>query len=559
MKALAPRCRLIETNFRNTIFGGFKFQLLASLQKEFQISITMLVELAPRIFIADGGAANSANFTHILTVSDSVESSAEEQVPTGTQKEPKSFFADFKCEAEGRLKSAPEIAAVLQECVEFIKELDQAETTSAGSCASGGSRIVNTIEPPAEDSEDDEIDEEGKTSRLRLRLSRSSKEQKWGVKWHANMYKKSHLLVVDDVVEGSALDMWNQHQDPGRQIRYGDRLVRVNKVRDDGPGGPATAIDRLRRSFADDDDVSLVFRRAAGFPPSALPSSAAETISHEKSDKLPSLLLRWTGHAEGVSPAVLAVCVAHGVSLKTTSGLDANERLAMLAALRDKLPDASLPELGDLWHAALSAYVESREDRSGTMFSHGAGSVAGQQDSCATESHDPAESGAQTICTVTARLKDDICSSEISPQKDNAVLPAPSQNAAQRIPHDATEYFRCRTCRKVLFFDTNILAHSSNGAAKEKVNYRKWGTQGGRQCSSVFIEAQPWMPGVEEQTGRLACPCGVKLGNFSWFGLECSCGAWQTPAFQVHDGRLDRFPLRRNVPQPITKPVIAAE
>lgn len=51
------------------------------------------------------------------------------------------------------------------------------------------------------------------------------------------------------------------------------------------------------------------------------------------------------------------------------------------------------------------------------------------------------------------------------------------------------------------------------------------------------------MTGVDAQAGRLECPCGAKLGAFNWCGLECSCGGWQSPGFQIHDGRLDRLPI----------------
>ncbi|KAK0570094.1 tyrosine protein phosphatase yvh1 [Tilletia horrida] len=66
-----------------------------------------------------------------------------------------------------------------------------------------------------------------------------------------------------------------------------------------------------------------------------------------------------------------------------------------------------------------------------------------------------------------------------------------------------------------------------------------------QQCSSYFVEPQPWMePSLEtgEVRGRLECPnnrCSGKLGNWDWAGAQCACGAWVTPAFALHASRVD--------------------
>jgi len=50
--------------------------------------------------------------------------------------------------------------------------------------------------------------------------------------------------------------------------------------------------------------------------------------------------------------------------------------------------------------------------------------------------------------------------------------------------------------------------------------------------------------GLEVQEGnvgdKLLCMgCNARLGNFNWAGMQCSCGAWINPAFQLHKSRLD--------------------
>lgn len=75
----------------------------------------------------------------------------------------------------------------------------------------------------------------------------------------------------------------------------------------------------------------------------------------------------------------------------------------------------------------------------------------------------------------------------------------------------------------------------------------------GPECSSYFVEPMDWMrqtlhpdgnTGGENSygplDGKISCPrCDSKLGNYSWAGLQCSCGAWITPAFSLHKSKVD--------------------
>jgi dual specificity phosphatase 12 len=43
---------------------------------------------------------------------------------------------------------------------------------------------------------------------------------------------------------------------------------------------------------------------------------------------------------------------------------------------------------------------------------------------------------------------------------------------------------------------------------------------------------------------KLQCiKCEARLGNFNWAGMQCSCGAWVNPAFQLHKSRIDAAAL----------------
>uniref|UniRef100_A0A672NY32 protein-tyrosine-phosphatase n=1 Tax=Sinocyclocheilus grahami TaxID=75366 RepID=A0A672NY32_SINGR len=65
-----------------------------------------------------------------------------------------------------------------------------------------------------------------------------------------------------------------------------------------------------------------------------------------------------------------------------------------------------------------------------------------------------------------------------------------------------------------------------------------------RKCRRTLFQPVQWMEpdllGVMD--GQLLCPkCSSKLGSFNWYGEQCSCGRWVTPAFQMHKNRVDEI------------------
>ncbi|XP_042574009.1 dual specificity protein phosphatase 12-like [Cyprinus carpio] len=120
-----------------------------------------------------------------------------------------------------------------------------------------------------------------------------------------------------------------------------------------------------------------------------------------------------------------------------------------------------------------------------------------------------------------------------------AVDPAQTQNAEA--------VYRCRKCRRTLFRHSSILSHSV-GSGASAFSHKKTrivsDSEDQRQCTSHFIEPVQWMEpallGVMD--GQLLCPkCSSKLGSFNWYGEQCSCGRWVTPAFQMHKNRVDEI------------------
>lgn len=123
-------------------------------------------------------------------------------------------------------------------------------------------------------------------------------------------------------------------------------------------------------------------------------------------------------------------------------------------------------------------------------------------------------------------------------------LPAPS-NTNESGTERSTVY-RCKKCRRVVARDENVIGHDVGGGESAF----KWQKRGGKEgmytqapvCTSMFVEPMQWMTAVEEGVveGKLQCvKCEARLGNFNWSGMQCSCGAWVTPAFQLHKSRMD--------------------
>ncbi|XP_074077939.1 dual specificity protein phosphatase 12 [Macrotis lagotis] len=106
--------------------------------------------------------------------------------------------------------------------------------------------------------------------------------------------------------------------------------------------------------------------------------------------------------------------------------------------------------------------------------------------------------------------------------------------------------YKCRKCRRSLFRSSSILDHSQGSGpaafAHKKMTPLIINTGNEAKCTSHFIEPVQWMESalLGVMDGQLLCPkCSAKLGSFNWYGEQCSCGRWMTPAFQIHKNRVD--------------------
>lgn len=107
--------------------------------------------------------------------------------------------------------------------------------------------------------------------------------------------------------------------------------------------------------------------------------------------------------------------------------------------------------------------------------------------------------------------------------------------------------YRCKKCRRVVAVQNNIVDHSpGEGMTAFQWHKRRGGNTFDKPddfgCSSIFVEPLKWMKEVEEGAieGKLLCiHCDARLGYFNWSGIQCNCGSWITPAFQLHKSRMD--------------------
>ncbi|XP_057983136.1 uncharacterized protein LOC131168013 [Malania oleifera] len=112
---------------------------------------------------------------------------------------------------------------------------------------------------------------------------------------------------------------------------------------------------------------------------------------------------------------------------------------------------------------------------------------------------------------------------------------------------NTTTAYRCKKCRRVVALQENVVDHIP-GEGETSFEWHKWksGNPFNRssesECSSIFVLPLRWMTAVEEgaMEGKLSCShCEARLGYFNWSGVQCSCGSWITPAFQLHKSRVD--------------------
>lgn len=413
------------------------------------------------------------------------------------------------------------------------------ESVSEAVVESGLSPLSVVDEEPGESS-----DEEGGSAdgiRLRVRVARESSE-KWGITWHANIFKVSHRLVVKDIAEDSVLAKWNEGRPERQQVGYGDSLLRINGVRFNQAQAVETA-DKMRAELKRPTVRALFWRPGGG--------SVEEDTTPQASEasRLRSVVIVFGSSGAGGSAAAAAAVAAHTLVHGNCHGLrGALQQLGEVGALLDASRASSHLSLIDALHAIAGGLpgnvcVEaSLEDRP-------------SQNASAKSMLE--ETGEATV-EITPHVEE---SQEMSEANETGEEQTSIEGQASKADPQWT--YSCRRCGTALFHDTSILPHFTDGAPKAS---RAWAinSQGSQEedaaklssnpatgaCTSIFVEPMKWMGDLTESTGKLACGnprCRQKLGGYCWHGLPCSCGQWQSPAFQIHCARIESMPIARRL------------
>lgn len=122
-----------------------------------------------------------------------------------------------------------------------------------------------------------------------------------------------------------------------------------------------------------------------------------------------------------------------------------------------------------------------------------------------------------------------------------------TEAASQKQESTPTPAFRCKKCRRVVALQENVVSHvpgegESSFEWHRRTNRNNFNKYDELECTSIFVEPLRWMKTVDEGAleGKLWCThCEGRLGYFNWSGIQCSCGSWITPGFQLHKSRVD--------------------
>ncbi|XP_008676931.1 uncharacterized protein [Zea mays] len=106
--------------------------------------------------------------------------------------------------------------------------------------------------------------------------------------------------------------------------------------------------------------------------------------------------------------------------------------------------------------------------------------------------------------------------------------------------------YRCRKCRRMLATQEFVVTHEVGAGGKsfragKRSNVHEDDEK--PECPCIFVEPMKWMQTVEEGyvAKKLFCMgCKARLGQFNWAGMQCSCGAWVIPAFQLTKSKIDQ-------------------
>ncbi|XP_057522675.1 probable inactive dual specificity protein phosphatase-like At4g18593 [Amaranthus tricolor] len=113
-----------------------------------------------------------------------------------------------------------------------------------------------------------------------------------------------------------------------------------------------------------------------------------------------------------------------------------------------------------------------------------------------------------------------------------------SESSPEVKPAEKQLIYRCKKCRRIVASEENIVQH------EQGKGWIKWGAESNPapECTAIFVEPMKWMQQVQDGYvwEKLYCMgCKARPGSFNWAGMQCSCGAWVNPAFQLVKSKID--------------------
>ncbi|TVU33283.1 hypothetical protein EJB05_25076 [Eragrostis curvula] len=115
----------------------------------------------------------------------------------------------------------------------------------------------------------------------------------------------------------------------------------------------------------------------------------------------------------------------------------------------------------------------------------------------------------------------------------------------KQIAHPGVIY-RCKRCRQMVATQEYVVTHEvGRGDGKFGTRKKLDADEDDKkpECSlCIFVEPMKWMQAVQEGyvSQKLHCMgCKALLGQFDWSGIQCTCGTWVIPAFQLTKSKID--------------------
>ena len=341
-------------------------------------------------------------------------------------------------------------------------------------------------------------------------------------------------------------------------------LVSIGYPPPDDPTGGVRAVETLRLELEDDEDGDLLTQipdtvafiraglsaRLRGSPPGETSGAGSADAPGGTKKSLGGVLV----HCHAGQSRSVAVAMAH---VMRSRGLDVEEALRVVRVNnKNASPNAGFIAQLALWSSmdcklnmadeAYRMYVVAKMAREREYNGYVAATSVRPDPGLAFEA---SSSFAHTTSVMPFDGTDGASFTPVGPPNGGGA------EAGVRVS--------CRKCRRLLARGANAMPH----APGETADARDWRARrkrenlgvGGRDatyvlsaagsnadlCRNIFLEPLAWMKGVEEgpTEGKLCCPkCDAKLGQFSWVGVRCGCGAWVAPAFYVQSAKVDVMP-----------------